>query len=54
MIMQAQDKPNVLLIITDDQGWGDVRAHGNPHIHTPNMDALYRESAVMNRFYVAR
>ena len=49
---QTQEKPNVLLILTDDQGWGDVGAHGNPCIHTPNMDNLYHESAVMNRFYV--
>ena len=44
-------QPNVLLIITDDQGWGDVGIHGNPLINTPTMDKLYRQSAVLNHFY---
>ena len=48
----AAGKPNVVLILTDDQGWGDVRAHGNPRIDTPNMDRLYNESVVMDQFYV--
>jgi len=45
-------KPNVVLILTDDQGWGDVGANGNPSISTPTLDRLYSESAVMNQFYV--
>ncbi len=45
--------PNVLLILTDDQGWGDVCIHGNPNISTPAIDRLYSESAVMNRFMVS-
>ena len=32
--------PNVLLIITDDQGYGDIAAHGNPVLKTPNLDKL--------------
>ena len=31
-------RPNVLLIMTDDQGWGDIRSHGNDQIDTPVMD----------------
>jgi len=50
--VQNAQKPNVLLIITDDQGWGDVGAHGNPRINTPNLDRLHHESAVMDQFYV--
>lgn len=45
--------PNVLLILTDDQGWGDVRSHGNPLIDTPRLDRLAREGARFERFYVS-
>ena len=44
--------PNVILIMTDDQGWGDVGFHGNPHLKTPHLDALARESLELTRFYV--
>ncbi len=50
-----QDKqvhPNVLLIITDDQGWGDLSLHGNHILSTPNLDQLAGESVCFNRFYV--
>jgi len=47
------DLPNVLLVMTDDQGWGDVRSHGNPLIDTPVMDRLAREGARLERFYVS-
>src|SRR5262245_60951976 len=46
-------RPNVLLIITDDQGYGDLGFHGNPVIRTPNLDRLARESARFNHFYVS-
>ena len=36
----AERGPNVLLIMTDDQGWGDFGFHGNPHLKTPHLDAL--------------
>jgi len=49
----AERHPNVLLILTDDQGWGDVRANGNPLIHTPTMDRLHDESVVLENFYVS-
>jgi len=44
--------PNVLLIMTDDQGWGDIGCHGNPKIRTPTLDRLAAESVEMTRFYV--
>jgi len=37
-------KPNVVLVITDDQGYGDLGCHGNPIISTPYIDRLYNES----------
>ena len=45
-------KPNVLLIITDDQGYGDFSIHGNPHLQTPHIDKLGAESVRFDRFYV--
>src|SRR5262249_46791501 len=45
--------PNVLIIITDDQGHGDLGVHGNPVIRTPNLDRLARESVRLTRFHVA-
>ncbi len=45
--------PNVLLVLTDDQGWGDVHAHGNSLIETPTMDRLASEGASFARFYVS-
>jgi len=46
-------RPNVLLIMTDDQGWGDVRSHGNDKIDTPVHDALALRGARFDRFYVS-
>jgi arylsulfatase A-like enzyme len=45
-------KPNVLLIITDDQGYGDVGCHGNPQIRTPNIDAFAKQSVRLSQFHV--
>ncbi|MBI1390677.1 MAG: sulfatase-like hydrolase/transferase [bacterium] len=45
--------PNVLLIMTDDQGWGDVHSHGNPLIDTPVMDRLAEQGARFDRFFVS-
>ena len=47
------DRPNVLLILTDDQGWGDVRSHGNPDLDTPHLDALAESGARFERFFVS-
>lgn len=46
-------KPNILLIITDDQGWGDLSYHGNELIDTPHIDSLAAQSVVFDRFYVS-
>ena len=45
--------PNIIIIITDDQGYGDYSAHGNPVLKTPAMDALYNESVRLTDFHVA-
>ena len=46
-------RPNILFILTDDQGIGDLSMHGNDSIRTPNMDRLLREGAKFDRFYVS-
>jgi arylsulfatase A-like enzyme len=46
-------RPNVLLIMTDDQGYGDLGVHGNPRIRTPNLDRLAGESVRFQSFYVS-
>lgn len=43
----------IILIITDDQGYGDLGFHGNPLIRTPNLDRLAQESARFKHFYVS-
>ena len=45
-------RPNVILILTDDQGYGEVAAHGNPIIKTPNMDELYAAGIRLTDFHV--
>jgi arylsulfatase A-like enzyme len=49
---QTNQHPNVLLIITDDQGYGDLSFTGNPHLKTPVIDNLAKESVRLDNFYV--
>ncbi len=46
------NKPNIILVITDDQGWGDIHSHGNNLLDTPVMDRLAASGARFDRFYV--
>ncbi len=46
-------QPNILFIITDDQGYGDISAHGNPILKTPNLDRLRSESVRFEDFHVS-
>ena len=48
----AETRPNVVLILTDDQGWGDVRSHGNEKIDTPTLDRFAASGARFDRFFV--
>jgi len=45
-------RPNVIVLLTDDQGYGDLGCHGNPIIRTPHMDRLGRESVRFSNFHV--
>src|SRR5438552_18617388 len=49
----AGRKPNIILILTDDQGYGDLSAHGNPILKTPNMDRLHAEGVRFTDFHVS-
>ncbi len=49
----GQDQPNIILCMTDDQGFGDLGFHGNPMIRTPVLDQLAARSVRFNNFYVS-
>ncbi len=49
----AGERPNVVLVITDDQGYGDLACHGNPIIKTPNLDALHADCVRLTDFHVS-
>lgn len=49
----AGSRPNIVLIITDDQGYGELACHGNPIIKTPNLDRLHAESTRFVAFHVS-
>ena len=46
------DQPNVLVFLSDDQGWGDLTSSGNTDLRTPHIDSLKRDGASFDRFYV--
>ncbi len=46
--------PNVVVILTDDQGWGDLGVNGNANLATPHIDALARDGATFQYFYVCQ
>src|SRR5258708_3849408 len=46
-------RPNIILVMTDDQGYGELACHGNPIIKTPNLDRIHRESVRFTDFHVS-
>ena len=51
-VLRAADKPNVVVILADDQGWGDLSLHGNRNLSTPRLDQLALQGARFDRFFV--
>jgi arylsulfatase A-like enzyme len=51
--VDAASRPNVIIVLTDDQGYGDLSCHGNPVLKTPNLDRLHSESIRFTDFHVA-
>ena len=45
-------RPNVVFVLTDDQGYGDLSCHGNPVVKTPHLDALHGESVRLTDYHV--
>ena len=52
IVSNEGSKPNVILILVDDQGYGDIAALGNPYIKTPNIDELHSKSARFTDYHV--
>ena len=49
----TDNHPNIIIFLTDDQGWGDLSFHGNTNIQTPNIDNIAKNGVSFNRFYVS-
>ncbi len=49
----AKERPNLIVIFTDDQGYGDLGCFGGEHVYTPNIDQMAKEGARLTSFYVA-
>ncbi|WP_206018760.1 sulfatase-like hydrolase/transferase [Rubritalea profundi] len=46
-------KPNIILVMTDDQGYGDLSCHGHPYLKTPNIDKLHGQSIRFTDFHAS-
>ena len=53
VVSAAAEKPNVIVVLTDDQGYGDLSCHGNPVLKTPNLDQLHSQSIRFTDFHAA-
>lgn len=52
-LYSAETPPNVIIVLSDDQGYGDLSCHGNPVLKTPNLDKLHSQSIRLTDFHVA-
>ena len=51
--VEIKRQPNIILILTDDQGWGDISVNGNNDVHTPNIDKMTLNGVRFDRFFVS-
>ena len=51
-LIQAADRPNIVFILADDLGYGDLQCYGHPYARTPNLDKLASEGTSFRQFYV--
>ena len=51
--LSASDRPNIILVMADDQGWGDMGYYDHPYVQTPNFDEMSRNSLRFDRFYAS-
>jgi arylsulfatase A-like enzyme len=51
-VARSADRPNIVVFLADDQGWGDLSITGNTQLETPNIDRLAKAGAQFDRFYV--
>ncbi|NNE93424.1 MAG: arylsulfatase [Verrucomicrobiales bacterium] len=49
----ANSRPNIILVMTDDQGYGDLSCHGHPFLKTPNLDKLHSQATRFTDFHVS-
>jgi len=52
-VLAAAPRPNIVLVMADDQGWGDTGYNGHPELKTPNLDAMAAAGLRLDRFYTA-
>jgi arylsulfatase len=52
-LAEPATKPNIIFILTDDQGYGDLSAHGNPVLKTPHLDQLRQQSVYFDDYHVS-
>ena len=52
-ILLAEERPHIVLVMSDDHGFGDTGYNGHPFVRTPHLDAMAKVSVVFDRFYAA-
>ena len=53
LLVLGAARPNIVVVLTDDQGYGDIGAHGNPVLKTPHLDRLRAEARRFTDFHVS-